>query len=249
MSSFRKFLLITSLLITLALALPAAAQDATPFPGCGESEYSAWESADGNCTIAQVLHVETSYSYPEILNEYPFAKAIVIQYFRDREAQFSSFVLTGSFVQTNSAPRTLQISSIPYRPSPELLSVIFIEDEYLGGPHPETMYTTFTFDLVNERQLLWPDLLADGMTLDAIAAIVQPKLAETLTEMTDPEWLATGTAPTPENYANFALTADGLLILFPPYQVAAYAAGPQQITLPYSDLAGILKPDYLGARG
>lgn len=246
MSSLRKFLLLTSLLIAFALALPAAAQDATPFPGCGEAEYPAWASADGDCTLNQALHVETAYSYPAILNDYPFAKTIVMQYFRDREATFWSFLMTGPFVETNSAPWTLQISGEPYTPTGDLLSVVFTEYAYTGGAHPNTTYTTFTFDLVNERQLLWPDLLADGMTLEAVAAIVQPALAETLTEMTDPEWLATGTAPTPENYANFALTADGLLILFPPYQVAAYAAGPQQMTLPYSDLDGILKPEYLG---
>lgn len=247
MSGLRKFLPLTSLLIAFAVALPAAAQNANPFSGCGEAEYPAWANADGECTLNQALHVETAYSYPAILNDHAFAKAIVMQYFRDREAMFWSFLMTGPFVETNSAPWTLQISGEPYTPTGDLLSVVFTEYEYTGGAHPNTTYSTFTFDLVNERQLLWPDLLTDGVTLEAIAAIVQPKLAETLTEMTDAEWLATGTAPTPENYANFALTPDGLLILFPPYQVAAYAAGPQQIMLPYSDLAGILKPDFLGS--
>jgi hypothetical protein len=40
-----------------------------------------------------------------------------------------------------------------------------------------------------------------------------------------------------------AITKKGLWITFDPYQVAAYAAGPQTVLVPYSALKDIIKPD------
>ena len=42
-----------------------------------------------------------------------------------------------------------------------------------------------------------------------------------------------GAKPTPENYAVWNVSADGLVITFNEYQVAAYAAGPQEVVIPF----------------
>ncbi len=52
----------------------------------------------------------------------------------------------------------------------------------------------------------------------------------------------TGAAPDELNYRNWSLTDAGLLISFDPYQVGPYAAGPQEIAVPYADLAVIIDP-------
>ena len=52
-----------------------------------------------------------------------------------------------------------------------------------------------------------------------------------------------GAAPTPENYKSWNMQPDGLRITFDPYQVAAYAAGPQTVFVPYSELGDIMRPD------
>lgn len=46
-----------------------------------------------------------------------------------------------------------------------------------------------------------------------------------------------GAAPTTENYSNFVLDAQGLSIIFDPYQVAPYAAGSPQVSISYDKLA------------
>ena len=52
-----------------------------------------------------------------------------------------------------------------------------------------------------------------------------------------------GAKPTADNYKNWNVTKKGLLITFPPYQVAAYAYGPQTVIVPYSLLKDIARPD------
>ena len=51
-----------------------------------------------------------------------------------------------------------------------------------------------------------------------------------------------GAKPTPENYAVWNISAEGLVITFNEYQVAAYAAGPQEVVIPFAALKDILDP-------
>ena len=52
-------------------------------------------------------------------------------------------------------------------------------------------------------------------------------------------WIDPGTTPKESNFSAWAITPWGLQIAFGDYQVAAYAAGMSQITIPYASLAGI----------
>ena len=61
--------------------------------------------------------------------------------------------------------------------------------------------------------------------------------------MLDEEMMKSGASPRADNYRAWAITRKGLWITFDPYQVAAYAAGPQFVLVPYSALKDIMKPD------
>ena len=52
-----------------------------------------------------------------------------------------------------------------------------------------------------------------------------------------------GATPNSENYQNLLFTKSGLLIVFDPYQVAPYAAGISEVTIPYETIAGIMDPE------
>jgi hypothetical protein len=56
------------------------------------------------------------------------------------------------------------------------------------------------------------------------------------------EGIAGGAAPQAENYAVWAVTPHGLLIVFQEYQVGPYAAGAQSVIIPYQALAEQLDP-------
>lgn len=113
------------------------------------------------------------------------------------------------------------------------------------GAHPNTFYRTFTFDLATGAELDIADLFIPRSDyLKRLSAISQFELAKTLGEFADVEYIAQGTVPDALNFQSFVMDGDALVLLFPPYQVAPYAAGPQSVTIPLSQLADILKPEY-----
>lgn len=133
----------------------------------------------------------------------------------------------------------------------DLISVDFSEDTFLGGAHPNHDTFTLTYDLKQGRELKLADLFKPGSKyLQTIADYAvrdlkdrkDPESGESLGLMTD-DIFSDGAKPTADNYKNWNITKKGLLITFPPYQVAAYAYGPQSVMVPYSVLKDIAKPD------
>lgn len=129
---------------------------------------------------------------------------------------------------------------------PGTVSVVFSRYSYTGGANGIAEYITVTSAIVGGELLALPDLFLDGVdpyaTLQPLAVAA---LTEQLGDAAVPDFIDAGTAPTPENYADWALTTDSLMLYFDEYQVAPGAAGPQAITLPLSALADVLQPQFL----
>jgi hypothetical protein len=102
------------------------------------------------------------------------------------------------------------------------------------------------FDLAQEQQVMLDDLFTS--TEDALAVIspiVQADLTAQMDEdLADPQWIEDGTGTNPDNYQNFVLTEDSLIFFFPPFQVAPYAAGAFEVTIPLADISSVLAPEY-----
>jgi hypothetical protein len=109
-----------------------------------------------------------------------------------------------------------------------------------GAAHPGLYSITLNYDLGHGQELALGDLfLPNSSYLEVISAYCSAELSK------QPFFegpFADGAQPTPENYRNWNITPDGLLITFDEYQVAPYAAGPQMVTVPYSALRSILNP-------
>lgn len=116
------------------------------------------------------------------------------------------------------------------------LSVLMrISTYYAGAAHPGTYSRAFNYDLENGELLELDDLFAPGSEY-------LPLLADTcLNDLRDRGVLAweDGALPTPENYRVWNLTPGGLQITFDEYSVAPYAAGRQQVVIPYENLRAI----------
>ncbi len=80
--------------------------------------------------------------------------------------------------------------------------------------------------------------------LATIAPLVQASLAAQLGDMADAAWIEEGASPDPANYQDWLLTPEALTFIFEPYQVAAYAAGPQTVSIPLTEIAGLLAPQF-----
>jgi hypothetical protein len=116
-----------------------------------------------------------------------------------------------------------------------------------GGAHPNTYFKTFVFDR-DGTMLKLADLFTPSSYLERLAATSTAQIMNDLgTRLkVDPTGalFADGLTPKEENFSNFVIDGDTLVLLFPPYQVAAYAAGPFEVRIPLSNLADVLRPEW-----
>ncbi len=132
-----------------------------------------------------------------------------------------------------------------YYSSPSTISYVFTLYEDTLGAHPNGFFRTFTFDGKTGTGLELSDLFTPGANyLNTLSTISRKMLNSQLGDMADPDMVNAGTTADADNFQDFALDGKNLVLIFPPYQVAAYAAGPQTIKIPLSQLKDILKSEY-----
>lgn len=114
------------------------------------------------------------------------------------------------------------------------------------GAHPNAFFRTFTFDTESGVELAIQNLfLPKAAYLARLSEISRFELAKALGSDIDIDYLNQGTAPAAENFQNFTINGDALVLIFPPYQVGPYALGTQTVTIPLAQLKDIQKPSYL----
>jgi hypothetical protein len=189
--------------------------------------------------------------YPQVGGLDPAAATAINSLLHDKaEAAVRDFT-TGSGKDPQAGPNqpsTLQVDYSLASDSAELLSLRVNSYSYpSGAAHGSDVLTTFTFDPASGRQIALADLFRPGVAyLDTLAAEARAQLKVTLaswlTDSFTTQWLATGTEPTADNYAAWAITPGGLEITFGQYQVAPYAAGMPVATIPAAHLVALIDP-------
>lgn len=132
----------------------------------------------------------------------------------------------------------------------DLISVMLDVGSYsAGAAHPNSYSEVVNFDLKNGKLLNLSDLFRPGSKhLQIIAAYCIADLKKQGKQkgedsMLDDDWIQRGAGPDAENYGSWTIGKQGLGIIFDAYQVAAYAAGPQHVFVPYSALKDIIRAD------
>jgi hypothetical protein len=125
-----------------------------------------------------------------------------------------------------------------------VLSIELAEKAYTGGAHANTANRYASFDLSDGTRINLARLLVPGYEsrLNAVAErrfreIRQIPAGQSLTDAG--YWFDEGTFALNDN---FAVTGDGLLFYFNPYEVTAYAEGPTKLVLTPQDLGGLILP-------
>lgn len=187
-------------------------------------------------------------TYPEIVN-YP-KQAIQININKQMENYAKSY--------ENSMQETVNVMGPPpqgeakysvtsnfdyYQPNNKLFSVHFSGNEDNGGAHPVTKEVTYNYNLADAgRELTIHDLFKKNVNgLQLVANYTKQELKSrdyTLDSQVD-----SGAAANTDNYQTFYLTTDHIVIVFPPYQVAPYAAGTPTVEIPYTEFSGKLNPE------
>lgn len=140
-------------------------------------------------------------------------------------------------------PATLDIS-YEERKSDRADTYVFTIYSDTGGAHGLTATKTFSFTKAGQRISL-EDLFTTGTKgLGTVADYVKGELAKR--EFADQKWISEGAAPSADNYANFVIEDTGITFIFDPYQVAAYAAGTQIVSVPTSVFKKIANPEIFG---
>jgi hypothetical protein len=123
-----------------------------------------------------------------------------------------------------------------------IFSLALNESEYIAGAaHPDNFVTTMTYDLRNGNRIALGDLFdKDSDYLKIISDYSISALKKQMEVGDDEEdrieTINSGAAPTAQNYKNFLIAKEGLVIIFDTYQVGPGAAGIQRVAVPYSIL-------------
>ncbi|HEX7276328.1 MAG TPA: RsiV family protein [Acidimicrobiales bacterium] len=114
---------------------------------------------------------------------------------------------------------------------------------YTGQAHPARVLLTFTYDLGNGRRLALADLFLPGSPyLDRLSELSRQLLLAQPGFDQMPEFVTPGTEPKAENFANWTVTDQDLVITFNEYQVAPYAMGTPHVSIPFASLRTLLDP-------
>lgn len=109
-----------------------------------------------------------------------------------------------------------------------------------GAAHPGDYSMTLNYDLGQGRELTLGDLFLPNTNY--LEVISQYCIAELGKQPFFDGTFTSGADPTDENYRNWNITPEGLMITFDTYQVAPGAAGPQVIVMPYDQLSALTDP-------
>lgn len=146
-------------------------------------------------------------------------------------------------------PYFVDIAYTPTRIDQSVISLFANHSSYSGGPHPTLITESVTYDLSSGNTLTLTDILSEGYQgsalCDLILQVLAPREAElhydykTVLQERFAADLATLTG--------WYFSGDGLCFHFSPYDIAPYSSGTIIATIPYANLAGVLKPQFLPA--
>ncbi len=122
-------------------------------------------------------------------------------------------------------------------------SVQFSVEQFLiGSAHPSSYEVALNFD-INTGKAVGLDDIFGGDYLLIISKYCKDVLGERFIDDYDnyEENFGRGSDPQLENYRNFLITQNGLLVIFDQYQVAAGVAGKQTVLIPWNKLGNAIK--------
>lgn len=132
------------------------------------------------------------------------------------------------------------------RSDSSVISFRVFHGEYSGGAHDNYAYDGATFDVKTGKELQLADILSnpEGFYSEAVDYLLN-QLEEDYSEMLFEDYkdYTAGTFGE-DREANWYLNAAGIVIVYSPYEIAPYAAGSIEITLPYSNFSQYIKEEY-----
>lgn len=185
----------------------------------------------------------------EIEFEYPRTgvKAIDADILREVKALQSDFTDSGDEGRQPGDPAwSGDLSYEIVRNDDTLFSVEFNYSAFTGGAHPNGNTFTYHYLRPDGARVYLPEIVGvKGIALISKLAIAQ--LSRDIggpDGLSDPDWISRGAGNSSANFTSFVWGTKMLKLNFDPYQVAAYAYGPQEVEIPLSALKGVVRSDW-----
>lgn len=128
--------------------------------------------------------------------------------------------------------------------SDEFVSIIFYEEQYsLGAAHPNHSSFVYNYSMTDGNLKLSDLFNSTSGYLRYLSQYTRTDLKKQFSKDSFQgmnEMLNEGTTPVTENFSHWTIDGNNLVIHFDPYAVAAYAYGPQEVTIPKSKLSKYL---------
>jgi hypothetical protein len=117
-----------------------------------------------------------------------------------------------------------------------IISVVFQEYNFEGGAHGATIFIPLNYNIKTGQEIKLADVFpGQSDYLQKISDSCIADLTKQITKSlgsTDGTWIKDGAGPKEENFSTFLINKDNIIFYFPQYQVAYYAAGDFQVTMP-----------------
>lgn len=257
-----------ALLLALGLA-PGCKREPPPAGETAEAADTPAASAAPSAEVELVDVVETTpdyvigISYPQSAGEYPLLAAELERYAEAARAELMR-ALSG---RPPGAPMLdLSLSFTEVARTPAVVGYAADGSVYTGGAHGIPLLQRWVW-LPQQRELLTAQaLVPQPAGWEAVSRFVREQLYSQLSQQLDAAELEPavraeqmesagrmiddGTAPEPANFSRFepVVGPGGRLVairfVFPPYQVAPYAAGVQSVEVPAALLLPHVAPEY-----
>jgi uncharacterized protein YecT (DUF1311 family) len=145
-----------------------------------------------------------------------------------------------------SGPYQLGIGFQVARNDDKMFAVVFTYTTYEGGAHPNTVFRTMNFLMPDGWHVYLQEIFTEA-GLKKISKLAIADLDKQLAgpdSMGDKDWIARGAGPAWDNFDAFVLLPDALDIQYAPYNVAPYAAGPQETKIPLAPLKPFMRANW-----
>lgn len=182
-------------------------------------------------------------NYPEIKNDELIAYST--DYIKEKEEEFKNEIAIGENLNSFKYEFKTNYDIVE---NDNIVGLHLNIYEYTGGAHYIKYNKSYYYDKVENEVVSIVDFLKDEKSLEKLASISYyyvMKYSDENNLAFDEEWVKEGLNYNPDNFEHFNFIDDGLELIFPPYQVAYYAAGEIKIVIPYTELNGVIKKEYL----
>ncbi len=130
---------------------------------------------------------------------------------------------------------------------PFLSVAFFVTEYYAGAAHIGNYITVFNYNITQQEEmaldgLFRPDVAYLELISEKAHKELQERFGTEIGAMPEEWWIEEGTAPKPENYQNFGLSEDSLIIYFKPYQISSYGVS-LEAEISYQDIAEFFNPE------